>query len=47
MPAWIASAIVRTDGGLAVWGLRVHGADAPGRWVIIDRQFVAVDGATA
>jgi hypothetical protein len=45
MPIGIASAIGRTEGGLAVWGLRVHGADVPGQWVIIDRRFVAVEGA--
>src|SRR5438067_1088027 len=44
MPIGIASEIGRTEGGLAVWGPRVHGADVPGRWVIIDRRFVAVRG---
>jgi hypothetical protein len=43
MPLGIASEIGRTERGLAVWSLRVHGADVPGRWVIIDRRFVAVD----
>jgi len=47
MPIGIASAIGRTEDGLAVWGLRVHGAEVPGRWVIVDRRFVAVEGATA
>jgi hypothetical protein len=37
----------RTEGGLAVWGLHVHGADVPGRWVIIDRRFVPVENASA
>ncbi|MFI5460736.1 MAG: hypothetical protein ACHRXM_35435 [Isosphaerales bacterium] len=32
----MASAIGRTAGSLAVWGLRFHGANAPGRRVIID-----------
>ena len=41
----VASAICRTEGGLAVWGLNVDGADIPGRWVIIDRRFVPVDHA--
>src|SRR4029077_3246027 len=40
MPIGIASVIGRTDGGMAVWGLRVHGAEVPGRWVIIDRRLV-------
>jgi len=43
----IASEIGRTEGGLAVWSLWVHGADVRGRWVIVDRRFVAVEGATA
>jgi len=47
MPIGIASVIGRTEGGLAVWGLCVHGADVPGRWVIVDRRFVAVVDATA
>jgi hypothetical protein len=25
--------------GVAVWRLRVHGDDVPGRWVIIDHEF--------
>ena len=33
-----------TEGGLAVRSLRIHGADVPGRWIIIDRRFVAVEG---
>jgi hypothetical protein len=41
MPIGIASQIGRTEGGLAVWGLNVECADVPGRWVIIDRRFVA------
>jgi hypothetical protein len=45
MPIGMASPIGRTEGGLAVWGLRGHGADVPGRWVIIDRRFVPVEGA--
>jgi len=39
MPIRIASAIGRTEGHLAVWNRRVHGADVPGRWVIVDRRF--------
>ena len=30
-------------GGLA---LRVHGADVPGRWVIVNQRFVAADDAS-
>jgi hypothetical protein len=47
MPIGIASAIGRTEGCLAVWGLNVHGADVPGRWVIIDGRFVPVESGLA
>jgi len=43
MPIGIASTIGRTDRGMAVCGLRVHGADVPGRWVIVDQRFLAAD----
>ena len=43
MPIGMASAIGRTEGGLAVWSLNVDGADVPGRWVIIDGRFVPVE----
>jgi len=42
MPIGIASAIGRTKRGPAVQSLCVRGAAAPGRWVIVDRRFVAV-----
>jgi hypothetical protein len=32
-----------TEGGLTVWRLHVHGADVPGRWVIVDREFWPVE----
>src|SRR5262245_43255088 len=44
MPIGMASQVGRTEGGSAVWRLTIQGADVPGRWVIIDRQFVAVEG---
>jgi hypothetical protein len=47
MPIGMAFAIGRTEGGLVVWGLNVHGADIPGRWVIIDRRFEALEGERA
>jgi hypothetical protein len=31
------------DEGLAVWTLRIHGQEVPGRWVIVDRQFRRVE----
>jgi len=43
MPIGMASAIGRTDDGLAVWRLQVHGADVPGRFVIVDGAFVLVE----
>ena len=47
MPIGMASEIGRTAVGLAVWVLTVHGAEVPGRWVIIDRRFVPVEGGPA
>ena len=47
MPIGMASQIGRTEGGLAVWGLNVHGDDVPGRWVILDRRFVPAEGERA
>jgi len=41
-PIGMASEIGRTDDGLAAWSLHVDDADVPGRWIIIDRQFVAM-----
>jgi hypothetical protein len=41
MPVGMVSAIDRTEDRVAVWSLRVHGADVPGRRVIVDRKFVA------
>ena len=31
MPIGIASEVGRTEGGRAVWSVRIHGADVPGR----------------
>jgi hypothetical protein len=47
MPIGMASPVGRTEGGLAVWCLTVRGADVPGRWVIIDRRSVPIDGDPA
>jgi hypothetical protein len=43
MPIGRAFAVGWTDGGLAVWRLTVRGAEVPGRWVIIDREFRLVE----
>jgi hypothetical protein len=47
MPIGMASEIGRSEGGLAVWVLAVQGANVPGRWVIIDRRCVPVEGGPA
>jgi hypothetical protein len=47
MPIGMASAVGRTEGGLAVWQLTIDGADVPGRGVIIDCRFVLVERAPA
>ena len=44
MPIGMALQIGRTEGGLAVWQLTIDGADVPGRWVIVDREFRPVEG---
>jgi hypothetical protein len=44
MPIGMASAIGRTEGGLAVLRLTVHDAEVPGRWIIVDREFRPVRG---
>jgi hypothetical protein len=43
-PIGVASRIGRTEEGLAVWRLRVRGADLPGRWVILGKWFLADEG---
>ena len=47
MPIGMANCKGWNPDGLAVWRLTVHGADVPGRWVIIDGRFVPVEGAAA
>jgi hypothetical protein len=44
MPISTAFGIGRTDGGLELWELVVNGADVPGRWVIVNREFRQVEG---
>ncbi len=39
MPVGMAFEAGRTDGGLAVWRLVVDGAEVPGLFVIVDREF--------
>jgi hypothetical protein len=47
VPIGVASRVGQTEDGTAVWRLAVRGHDIPGRWVIIDRRFEAVDGDPA
>jgi hypothetical protein len=39
MPVGMALAIGPDGAGVAVWRLSVHGAELPGRWVVIDCAF--------
>ena len=36
-----ASEVGQSQDGQAVWSLRVHDADVPGHWVIVDGMFMA------
>jgi hypothetical protein len=40
-PIGSASEVGQTQNGEALWSLRVHDADVPGLWVIVDRMFMA------
>jgi hypothetical protein len=35
----------RSADGLALWRLKVHGADVPGEFIIVDGQFIGVEAA--
>jgi hypothetical protein len=43
-PIGKAIEVGRTEDGLALWRLRVGGRKLPCRWIIVDREFRAVDG---
>ena len=47
MPIGEASCRTHDENGLAVWTLRIGKEEIPGRWVIVDREFVAVEVASA
>jgi hypothetical protein len=47
MPIGEASCRTWDENGLAVWTLRIGKQEIPGRWVIIDRRFVAVEVVSA
>jgi hypothetical protein len=39
-PIGMALAVGRDDDEVEVWELTVRGVELPGRWVVVDRQFV-------
>jgi hypothetical protein len=43
MPIGMANCAGWNPDGLATWKLTVHGADVPGRWIIVDRKFRPVE----
>jgi hypothetical protein len=43
MPIGMAFGVGGTDEGLELWQLVVNGADVPGRWVIVNREFRQVE----
>ena len=47
MPIGEASCRTWDENGLAVWTLRIGKQEIAGRWVIIDRRFVAVEVTSA
>jgi hypothetical protein len=38
-PIGLALCLGWNPDGMAVWKLRIHGADVSGRWVLVDREF--------
>ena len=47
MPIGKAHCLTWDQNGLAVWTLRIGKQEMPGRWVIIDRRFLEVEGGPA
>jgi hypothetical protein len=45
MPVGQAHQVGKTADGLALWRLTVHGAEVPGRFIVVDGRFVLVDDA--
>jgi hypothetical protein len=43
MPIEMAFGVGRTESGLKLWQVVVHGEDIPGRWVIVNREFRQVE----
>jgi hypothetical protein len=46
MPVGQANQARKTADGLALWALRVKGADVPGGFIIVDGRFVEVEADT-
>jgi hypothetical protein len=46
MPVGQANQVGKTADVLALWAVRVKGADVPGRFVIIDGAFIEVEPST-
>jgi hypothetical protein len=38
-PVGLASAVGWDDDGVAVWRLTICGAELPGSWIVVDREF--------
>jgi hypothetical protein len=43
MPVGQANQVGKSADGLALWALRINGADVPGRFIIVDGRFVEVE----
>ena len=43
MPIGEALCVTWGENGIAVWTLRIAKEEIPGRWVIVDREFVQAD----
>jgi hypothetical protein len=44
MPVGMADCTGWDPAGLTVWSLTAEGAEVPGRWIIVDREFRPVQG---
>jgi hypothetical protein len=44
MPIGEAHCVSWDENGLASWTIRIGNQEIPGRWVIIDREFMAMEG---
>jgi hypothetical protein len=44
-PIGMASSVTATDGGLAIWRLTIGNVRVPGRFVVVDGEFVSLGDA--